>query len=57
MALYKVARTARSKHVGAFCKDAIEAKYIKERAGIEYHIYELQGKVGSGKVKWVMIMK
>ncbi len=43
MVLYKVSKTARAKHVGTYHYDLLNAKYAKDKAGSEYHIYRKDG--------------
>jgi len=55
--LYKISRTVKSKHIGTFHYDIINAKYAKQKAGSGYHIYGREPIGISGKTKWVLIMR
>jgi len=55
--LYKVSKTLKSRHIGTFHYDLINAKYAKDKAGSSYHIYAKEPIGTSGKHKWVMVMR
>ena len=56
MPLLKISRTARSKHLGTYHYDLINAKFAKDVAGSGYHVYQ---KVTTefGKTSWILVMK
>ena len=51
MTLYKMARTAKSKHIGKLYKNLNEIAIVRRG----YHIYKLEGRIGFDKAKWIMI--
>lgn len=55
MSLFKVSKTAKSRHIGTYHYDPINAKYAKEVMGSGYHIYQKIGKE-FGKTSWVKVM-
>ena len=57
MALYKVARTAKSKHFGSLYNNVADVNVARVKAGSEYHVYKLEGNINTGKLKWVMVSK
>jgi len=55
MSLYKISLTAKSRHIGSYHNDLINAKYAKEEAGYRYHIYQKVGKE-FGRTSWIKVM-
>lgn len=53
--LYKISKTSKSRHIGTYHYDLINAKYAKDEAGSEYHIYQ-KVKNMSGRTSWIKVM-
>ncbi len=57
MTLYKLARTAKSKHIGSLYNNVVDINTARVKAGSGYHVYTLEGNINTGKLKWIMLVK